>query len=137
MQYKPFPFLSTAQLEKQQTILALTVLLDLTALLDLTVVDLTASDWPSSATNSAIANMLRVMAPMVLWVGGGNLFLIVASENLNNKFKFGSVSTKDMQTPGVPPPLSYYPTFMKDVQCPESNEKSIFRFLFYKLWLIN
>ena len=36
----------------------------------------------------------------------------------------GSVPTKDMQTP----PLSFYPTFMKDVQCLKRMKKTIFRF---------
>ena len=42
-----------------------------------------------------------------------------------------------MQTPPPPPPpLSFDPIFMKDAECAESNEKSIFRFLFFELWLI-
>ena len=48
-------------------------------------------------------------------------------------FKFkGPVPRNDKQIP----PLSFDPTFMKDGQCAESNEKSIFRFLFFELWLI-
>ena len=38
--------------------------------------------------------------------------------------KLGPVPSKDMQTP----PLSNCQTFMKDAQCAETNEKSIFRF---------
>ena len=36
-----------------------------------------------------------------------------------------------MQTP--PPFLSFDPTVMKDAQCAETNEKSIFQFLFFEL----
>ena len=42
---------------------------------------------------------------------------------------FGPAPTKGIQTPH----LSFDPTFMKDVQCAESNEKIIFRFLFSEL----
>ena len=35
-----------------------------------------------------------------------------------------------------PPPLSFAPIFMKDVHSAESNEKYIFRYLFFELWLI-
>ena len=44
--------------------------------------------------------------------------------NLSSK-----VPTKDMQSPPSPP-LNFYPTFMKDAQCAENNEKSIFDFYF-------
>ena len=43
----------------------------------------------------------------------------------------GSVPTKNMQTP--PTPLSFDPVLMDDAQCTETNEKSIFRFLFFSL----
>ena len=39
-----------------------------------------------------------------------------------------------MQTP--PPTFSFAPIFMIDVHSAESNKKSIFLFLFLKLWLI-
>ena len=43
----------------------------------------------------------------------------------------GPVPNKDMQTPPPAlPPLSFDPIFMEDAQCAETNEKSIFRFLF-------
>ena len=42
----------------------------------------------------------------------------------------GYFPTNDMQTPA---PLSFDPIFMDDAQCAETNEKSIFRFLFFKL----
>ena len=42
----------------------------------------------------------------------------------------GHVLIHDMQTP---PPLRNDQIFMKDAQCAETNEKSIFRFLFYEL----
>ena len=32
------------------------------------------------------------------------------------------------------PPFSFSPIIMKDAKCVESNEKSIFRFLFFELW---
>ena len=34
-----------------------------------------------------------------------------------------------------PPPINFDPTFMKDAQCAETNEKTIFRFLFFELFL--
>ena len=40
----------------------------------------------------------------------------------------GYFPTKDMKTP---PLLSFDPVFMDDAQCAETNEKSIFRFLFF------
>ena len=40
----------------------------------------------------------------------------------------------DMQTP--PPPLRSDHINMKDAQCTETNEISIFRFVFYELWSI-
>ena len=42
-----------------------------------------------------------------------------------NKSETGPVPSKDTQTP---PPFSFNPIFMKDVQCAKSNEKSIFPF---------
>ena len=42
----------------------------------------------------------------------------------------GFFPTKDVQTP----PLRSGHSYMKDAECAESNEKSIFRFLFYELW---
>ena len=48
--------------------------------------------------------------------------------------KFGFFPTKGMQT--TPLPLRIAPIFMKDAHSAESNEKSIFRFLFFELWLI-
>ena len=44
-------------------------------------------------------------------------------------FFLGYFPTKDMQTPT----LSFFPGLMKDAQCDESNEQSIFRFLFFEL----
>ena len=38
-----------------------------------------------------------------------------------------------MQTPTPRPPLSFDPIFMEDAQCAETNEKSIFPFLFFEL----
>ena len=46
-----------------------------------------------------------------------------------------ALPSKDMQTL---PQLSFDPIFMEDAQCAETNEKSIFRFLFFKLcWEIH
>ena len=44
----------------------------------------------------------------------------------------GFFPTKDMQTPSHPR-LSFDPVFMDDALCAETNEKSIFRFLFLEL----
>ena len=44
--------------------------------------------------------------------------------------------TKDMQKPSPPCPFRSTPIFMKDAYSAESNEKSIFQFLFFELWLI-
>ena len=44
---------------------------------------------------------------------------------------FGIFPTKDMQTLH---PLSFDPVFMDDAQCAETNEKLIFRFLFFESW---
>ena len=44
----------------------------------------------------------------------------------------GPVPGKYMQTP----PLSFAPICMKHAHSAESKEKSIFRFLFFELWLI-
>ena len=53
----------------------------------------------------------------------------------------GLVSITDMQTSPPPtPPFINGHKFMKDAQCAETNEKSIFRFLrflFFELWLIS
>ena len=42
----------------------------------------------------------------------------------------GFFQTKDMHDP---PPLSLAPILMEDLKCAQSNEKSIFRFLFFEL----
>ena len=47
-----------------------------------------------------------------------------------NKTKIGFFSTKNMQTPS---PLNFYQVLMEDAQYAETNEKSIFRFLFFDL----
>ena len=52
------------------------------------------------------------------------LFFVGGSTPLTGYFP-----TQDMQA-APPLPLSFAPVFMKDAQCAESNEKSIFRFLF-------
>ena len=44
----------------------------------------------------------------------------------------GHVPTRICRPPR-PSPLSFYPIFMGDAECAETNEKSIFRFLFYEL----
>ena len=44
----------------------------------------------------------------------------------------GLFLVNDMQTP----PLRNGYIYMKDAQCTETNEKSIFRFLFFELWSI-
>ena len=35
--------------------------------------------------------------------------------------------------PPLPPPLSFYTTFMRDAQCAESNEKSISLFFIFRV----
>ena len=45
---------------------------------------------------------------------------------LPSHLQLGPVPSKDMQTP----PLRNGPIFMKNAQCAETNEKSIFRFIF-------
>ena len=45
------------------------------------------------------------------------------------------IPTKDVQTPSSPT-LSFAPILMEDAQYAETNEKSIFRFLFFELWSI-
>ena len=47
----------------------------------------------------------------------------------------GFFPTKDMQNPPHTPLRSGH-IYMKDAHSAESNEKSIFRFLFFELWLI-
>ena len=47
----------------------------------------------------------------------------------------GPVTSRDMESPPSPPPsLWNSPIFMKDVQCPERNEK--LNFQFYNFWVI-
>ena len=45
---------------------------------------------------------------------------------------YGLFPIKDMQT--LPPSLRNSQIYMKDANCAETNEKSIFRFLFFELW---
>ena len=45
----------------------------------------------------------------------------------------GPVPTKDVQTP--PLPLSFDPVFMEDVQCAETNGKSIFQFFYFQSYV--
>ena len=47
----------------------------------------------------------------------------------------GFFPTKDMQAPLLPPLRSGH-IDMKDAECAEKNEKLIFRFLLFELWLI-
>ena len=57
------------------------------------------------------------------------------SEKYKFIFNFGFFPTKDMQT-SPPSPFKSDNIYMKDEQCPETNEKSIFWLLYFELWSI-
>ena len=57
----------------------------------------------------------------------------VERQNVDRFFIFMHVTGISQLSISRPPTLSLAPVLMKDAKCAESNEKSIFRFLFFKL----
>ena len=75
--------------------------------------------------NSEYAYILSMVDIFIFWkiLEIKEFFSTALVDTMIYKFELGPVLTRDMQ---IPPPFRFDPTFMKDAQCAESNEKSIF-----------